>query len=280
MKKGIAVKTITILAIFVLTIVIILSWLIPHLWGTMIEDVLPIKKKGELARFIRYVKCSIAACTGGCNSAETQTVGIDYEGGEVVLSCNQLLSEDEYGYSYCNEYNDGKKLCGDKYPINFIFKEETVYRGDYDLKKKDPSTYRDTNCNMILDEGWQTDLSCIGRPSNLYPCPCERCLKDRRLHGEDPIPYGVLFDSGGSCSTSGKDRFVGSLWLPHSFADPTNGNCVDGGEDGSLKSCTFPENTQVQIWTDGKTQGGVCGWWGAQCIHPPNNCPRVVICPT
>lgn len=275
MRKGFAVRTIVILAIFGLTIVIILSWLIPIIGETMIEDMLPITKEGELGRFIRYVKCSIAACTGGCNSAETRAVGIDYEGDVVVLSCNQLLID----VGCCTPYNSDK-LCNGQCVLDFIFKEETVYRGDYDLKPGDPSTYKYTSCNMMLDKWWQTDLSCIGRPSNLYPCPCERCLKDRRLHGGPIIPYGVLFDSGSSCDTSGKAHFVGSLWLPNSFADPTNGNCVDGGEEGSLKSCTFPEDTHVRIWTDGKTQGGTCGWWGAQCLSPSNNCPRIVVCPT
>ena len=211
MRKGFTVRTIVILAIFGLTIVIILSWLIPIIGETMIEDMLPITKKGELGRFIRYVKCSIAACTGGCNSAETRAVGIDYEGDVVVLSCNQLLIDEKY--EYCTEFSDPKynKLCGDSYPLDFRFGEETVYRGDYDLKPGDPSTYKDTSCNMMLDKWWQTDLSCIGRPSNLYPCPCERCLMEGPYGYE--IPYGVLFDSGSSCDTSGKVHFVGSLWL-------------------------------------------------------------------
>ena len=136
------------------------------------------------------------------------------------------------------------------------------------LSRSDPSTYKGTPCSISRDKGWNTDLSCRGNPSDLYPCPCEKCLGDLRN------PYGVLFDSGGSCGSSGQDPFLGSLWMHNSF------DCIGGGSLGSLKSCTFPEDTHVRIWTDGKTQGGTCGWWGAQCLSPSNNCPRIVVCPT
>jgi hypothetical protein len=280
MRKGITIKTIILLAIFGLTAAIIFSWLIPLLAKSKIE--IPLSEGTEIVRFARYIKCAIAACTGGCNSAETYSIVLEYdESGVSILGCNQYLI-DNCG---CTLYSSDK-LCDKGCVLEFEFKEQTKYASDYWVVQRNPDTYKDNPCSS-LDIGWQTDFSCIGRPSELYSCPCELCLM-YGPHGPN-IPYGVLFDSGTSCGTSGKPPFVGSLWLPNSFVtdiNPVTGteNCEDGGMMGSLKSCTFPENTKVQIWTDDKKGYGACSFEGtpfqsAACFGNVNDCPRVVVCP-
>ena len=101
------------------------------------------------------------------------------------------------------------------------------------------------------------------------------------------VPYGVLFDynDGNNCGTRGGfgspyKEFVGSLWLPHNYVS----NCQDGGFFNSLKKCTFPKNTIVEIWADDSKVSGECFNWGPfklhKCGYSQNNCPKLAICPT
>ena len=266
MKRGLATKTIILLALAVIASAAILSFFIPRLWGKDVKDMLPMKNPTEMLRFMSYIRCSIAACTGGCNSGETIVTNVIDNDGE-RMSCNQLL----IGEGICTSSNKEKR-CDSSYHLDFIFKEEIVYRSDYDVDRNDKTTYEGTPCSISKDNGWNTELSCRGDPSGLYPCPCERCLRYLKH-----VPYGVLFDSGSSCDSGpGNEHFLGSLWLPNSFVQV---NCIDNGQLGSLKSCTFPETTRIRIWADDITQAGTCGLVGL-CVGVSNNCPRIVICPT
>jgi hypothetical protein len=102
--KGITTNTIVRILLGVLFVIISLVFLYPYLRKKI---TFPVENPGEIKRFISYVRCSMAACIGGCNSGETIVTSIIDNDGERI-SCNELLIKE----NYCTEYNT-KNLCGE-----------------------------------------------------------------------------------------------------------------------------------------------------------------------
>ena len=300
MRKSMStVDTVVVILIFGITAVLAIAF-VKHYMEVNVPT--PIANPSETARFVRYMTCVIAACSGGCDSSKTYSVTLEYgKGDQPTLGCNQLLHE----LGYCTGANPEAKLCGRSYYLNFTFKgEEDIikYTANYSVTMGNPGP-----CSPISQEGWQTDASCLGNWEEFMPCPCYKC----RVGGEvsrkgGGVPAGKLLVNNGGCGDVGDTPVYGAIWVPNTMVgDDVPGKCVKWTGTGfpeaydALAWCNFKKDQTIYIWaTDADSIRdeclspfnyfiGCCSSFGMFsyplaphiCIIPPTYvCPQVMLC--
>jgi len=167
--------TIAILVALLLSILVIAIILSVSAKWPWIEVPYPINKTEKL-RFIRYLSCSFAMCSGRakdgdiCKSPEVLSVGlIEFEKGK-EKTCRELCDELKAVHGVKDKY------CGKAYAINFTFDESIEYVANYSIDPLNTRTYRG-KCGPFKS-GRQTDLSCYGNIEELTDCSCLNCIMD------------------------------------------------------------------------------------------------------
>ena len=81
----------------------------------------------EKARFIRYLTCSYAMCAKGCNDNEVINIGLEKVGETTMIGCYDNCSKmaNEQGVPLST------KMCDRKYALEFVFKDDVTYYGNY-----------------------------------------------------------------------------------------------------------------------------------------------------
>ena len=205
----------------------------------IIEPPLPMSiNKTEKLRFIRYLSCSFAMCSGRakdgdiCKSPEVLSVGlIEFEKGK-EKTCRELCDELKAVHGVKDKY------CGKAYAINFTFDESIEYVGNYSIDPYNPKTYIG-KCGAFKS-GWQTDLSCYGNIEELTDCACIRCVSEAK-------PVGRIWDE--DPSNPSVTKYPNGIYINVTSMEP-DVKCE--GEITVFKTpaiCRFNEGTRIMIWT-------------------------------
>jgi len=218
-------------------------------WPT-IETPYPTNLGKEKLRFIKYISCSLAMCSGNakegdiCKSPEVLSVGrIEFEKGK-EKTCRELCDELKEKHGMMERY------CGKDYAIKFTFKEDVEYIGNYSVDPLKPETYG--SCSP-LKSGLQTDISCLGNWGDILDPVCIKCEKNCGFFScdENSFVEGVI-STRDTCEI-GEDSAV--VYIDNNLL----GFGVECEDDENLDIwklenekgvCRFENNTEILIWSD------------------------------
>jgi len=281
-KSMTTVDTVVVILIFGITAVLAIAFVKYYIGKGNVP--IPIGNPSETVRFIRYMSCAIAECVGGCDSSMTYSISLEYgEGDQPTLGCNQLLHE----LGYCTGANPEAKFCDRAHALNFIFRKETEYIGNYFVTWDNPGP-----CSPGLQSGFQTDASCLSgwETSGIIDCACFQCAwpgtrpagKLGKYEGsedcgrmENPWPYTDYLAAN-----------AGTIWIPSSLVSDIYepGKCVkakipDFGDKG-LGMCKFKKDQTIYIWAEITWHAYQDCWPFGICSLIPSShpCPQIVTC--
>ncbi len=264
--------------LFLLVVLVIVGLFINWTWGQMQELPTGIIPRGEEGRFMRYMSCAVAMCSGwhrtdgdGCHSGDVVSQELEYEDNVLVKGCRELCEEirNDLGLPVQERY------CGEDFNISFTFQESVTYTSNRSEETNDlrrAAKWKGNfihsgrcfdNCgiraNWVLGgEGWIYDYEDIHGDITKNLC----------------LDYDLLPLWG--CEGWAES---GSVWLRHD-SDPnfvtTNceimGSYVYGPGSASqrivpnITECEFPAGTKVDIWTENIQDGPI------NCIGPFGFC--------
>jgi len=229
--------------------------------------------KGENARFMRYLSCAIAMCSGdhrdssddACDSIEVESVDLEYEFKTLVKGCRDLCLELR---KERNGDNPATHYCGKQYAFNYTLQEDMTYRANYTNYANSFNFWAGgfTGKNDIIKyKNWRGEFINEG---------CWAC-------GEDIYPdsVGWLFVNAG-CDDIAEVNSHGQIWVSDTY-----GNCVNSIYPGKYDECSFNKGDEIYIWADKPVEAhydcllnvfGTCllGW----CAGTYHTCPHVAIC--
>lgn len=264
--------------------VVLIAWVFPIISRHMFSFELP--TQGPKARFLRYLTCALAMCSHGYNTQQTIGIVLEYdEKGNPIKGCNSYIKEigEELGETFVT----GQKLCGERYALNFTFRENITYIGNYSVERGKTGT----PCGLVTTNekklGFQTDVSCMAgwEETGILACGCLGCMQVGR-YSANVRPPGKLAKHTGDCGR-GDTYHSGTIWIPESMV--TSGKCIEGDipylSDG-LAWCEFEINNSYYIWAEDAHHSNYnCFWFifegcigGLLAGNPNHICPQLIIC--
>lgn len=288
--KLVSGKTVTIImgAITVGIAFLVLIYFTDIVFGEKID----IPKKGENARFMRYMACAIAMCeaanrqidpaTGnpiddGCTSDAVEGWTVEYnEDGDAIKGCKEVCNEVKARMD-CDEQ---AHYCQPECYIEYTFQEETEYNGNITVS----GSYLDLWEQEVPcpgKSGFQTDASCSGgwAARNILDCGCMNCIASTKAK-KTAYPEGRLSKHIGGCGI-GNEIEAGTIWIP----DTMVAQCAE--EDipyitNGLAWCKFAAGQKINIWAEDVFHSGYDCWMFDICLFTfaDHYCPQVGICPS
>lgn len=291
-----------VIGVIVIVIAIFVAWrYIRAVFGEYID----VPTKGEKARFMRYVACAIAMCSAsnrqegsidGCTSDRVMELEVEYdEKGELVKGCQKICWEIR------DQVGSKEHYCGKDYAINFTFKDDVKYVGNYSCEGLEGIIKGRKVENCGTKKGWQTDFSLFGNwQEKILSCVCYNTPS-----GEDTPPEGLImkYQNGdeckretGLCGGFSYSRFPSLFWVSEDFANERCKLATDGPVNNpymcsligrELAWCEFKKGDEpYYIWAEDayRNPGGMVYWiWGVisfcqSGFGDEQVCPQVIIC--